>query len=161
MTARPTAGDDWVALSADPLRLSDVAEWAVTPHCGAVATFAGTVRDHSEAGPGVTHLEYEAWEGEAVSSMAEVVAEARAKWPELGRLAVLHRTGRLDLGETAVVAAASAPHREEAFQAARYLIDETKSRAPIWKKELRADGGAWVGVPETVPADAPGAGRRK
>lgn len=152
MEARPTDGDDWVALSDTPLSLSEVSEWAVLPTCGALATFSGTVRDHSDAGTGVTALEYEAWEHEAVASMSEVAAEARSKWPELGRLAVIHRTGRLGLGEPAVIAAASAPHREEAFEAARYLIDETKSRAPIWKKEIRAEGGSWVGVPGAGPA---------
>jgi len=128
----------------------------VVPGCGAVVTFHGTVRDHSSAGLGVTALEYEAWQPQAEAAMAVVVAEARAAEPSLGRIAVIHRVGRVELGQPAVVVAVSAPHRGEAFEAARYLIDETKARAPIWKKEIRADGSVWVGeCPEPVVAAEP------
>ncbi len=144
MSPRPPAGDDWVALSGDALPLDAAAAWAVRSDCGAVVTFCGTVRNHSEAGDGVTELDYESWEDQALAAMNQVVAEARVAEPTLGRIAALHRVGRVPLGEPAVVVAVSAPHRGEAFQAARFVIDETKARAPIWKKEIRADGSVWV-----------------
>lgn len=110
---------------------------------GGVAVFLGTVRDENE-GRAVTLLEYEAY-----GSMAE--KEMRAIAEELGReipgcrLAVLHRIGRLEVGDVAVVCAASAPHRGEAFRACRALIDRIKERVPIWKREHGPDGPYWVG----------------
>lgn len=144
MSPRPPAGDDWVALSEDPLPASAAAEWAVLPGCGAVVSFTGTVRDHSEAGDGVSELHYEAWADKALVVMSQVIAEARSAEPALGRVAAIHRVGRVGLGEPAVIVAVSAPHRREAFEAARFVIDATKERAPIWKKEIRADGSVWV-----------------
>ena len=159
MSTRPPAGDDWIALAEGELPSQAAGEWVVVPGCGAVVTFHGTVRDHSSAGLGVTALEYEAWQPQAEAAMAIVVAEARANEPSLGRIVVIHRVGRVDLGQPAVVVAVSAPHRGEAFEAARYLIDETKARAPIWKKEIRADGSVWVeGCPEPVVAEPVAAG---
>lgn len=137
-------GDDWLGLHPGPLPVDEAIEWATLPSCGATVAFTGTVRDHSDERSGVTALTYEAWEEQVRPVMAEVAAEARIKWPEIGRVAVLHRTGELALGEAAVVVVASAPHRGEAFEAARYLIDETKARAPIWKKETWADGSDWA-----------------
>jgi len=161
MSIRPPAGDDWIALAEGELPSQAAGDWAVLPGCGAVVTFQGTVRDHSGGGLDVTALEYEAWESQAEAAMAAVVAEARAAEPSLGRVAVIHRVGRVELGQPAVVVAVSAPHRGEAFQAARYLIDETKARAPIWKKEIRVDGSVWVDESEpakAVAAGSPGVG---
>lgn len=142
----PPAADaeDWLGLTVEPIVTAELAGWVARPDCGAVVSFAGTARDHSAAGGGVERLEYEAWEDQALPVMAGVVSEARARWPEVRRVALVHRTGVVELGESAVFVAVSAPHRTEAFEAARFLIDRTKQTAPIWKKEVRAGEGEWV-----------------
>ena len=117
--------------------------WAGLPSCGAVVLFNGTVRDHAEGRPGVSSLEYEAYEEEVVPRLAAIAAEARARWPVLGRVALLHRTGALVVRETSVVVAASAPHRPEAFSAARFCIDTLKATVPIWKRETWEGGTDW------------------
>jgi molybdopterin synthase catalytic subunit len=134
---------DWVALTDEVLPVDDATRWAATPGSGAVVTFCGVVRDHSEGRPGVTKLSYEAYESEAVARLQEVVAETRRRWPVVERLALLHRTGDLELTETSVVVVASAPHRPEAFEAARFAIDTLKETVPIWKREHWADGSDW------------------
>lgn len=113
------------------------------PEAGAVALFVGTVRDHSEGRSGVTHLEYEAFEGRVEDVIAAIVAEAVERWPILAGV-VEHRIGRVELGGPAVVVAVSTAHRGDAFEAARYLIDELKARAPLWKKEHWPGGAEWV-----------------
>lgn len=105
--------------------------------------FVGTVRDHSESHSAVSHLEYEAFEGRVEDVIDSIVAEARDRWPILAGV-VEHRVGRVDLGEPAVVVALSTAHRSDAFEAARYLIDELKQRAPLWKKEHWPGGAEWV-----------------
>ena len=105
--------------------------------------FTGTVRDHAQGRDRVEWLEYEAYEEQAVAKMGAVAATAREKWPGVERIAILHRTGRLEVTDTAVVVAVSAPHRDEAFEAARFCIDTLKAEAPIWKKERWAAGEAW------------------
>lgn len=139
----PPTGDDWLAVTPQPLPVATAYEWAVLPRCGAVVLFAGTVRDHAEGRPGVSLLEYEAYEEQVVPRLAAIAAEARARWPVLGRLALLHRTGPLGLGECSVVVAASAPHRPEAFEAARFGIDAIKATVPIWKRETWEGGSDW------------------
>jgi molybdopterin synthase catalytic subunit len=134
---------DWIALTTEPLPFAEVGPWAVLPSCGAVVVFAGTVRDHAEGRPGVTRLAYEAYAEQADPKLAAVAAEARRRWPGLGRVALVHRTGDLDLGDTAVLVAVSAPHRDEAFAAARFCIDTVKATVPIWKKESWAGGSDW------------------
>lgn len=158
----PETGDEWFAISADPLPVGDVYAWAVRPSCGAVVLFSGTVRDHAEGRDGVESLEYEAYESAALERFAAIAAEARRRWPAIGRVALLHRTGRLGLGDSAVIAAVSSPHRPEAFEAARYAIDTLKVAAPIWKHETWRDGADW-GTDATaitdVAADGPGGAR--
>jgi molybdopterin synthase catalytic subunit len=107
-------------------------------------TFCGTVRDHSDGRDGVVSLEYECYEEHAEARLAAVAAGARETWPELGRIALLHRTGLLGLEEVSVVVTVSAPHREEAFAAARYCIDTLKRTVPIWKREQWAGGSDWA-----------------
>lgn len=136
-------GDDWVRVGPEPLPLADASAWATLPRCGAVVTFTGTVRDHSEGRPGVVSLEYETYPEHVESVLADVVAETRRAWPDLGRVAALHRTGLLALEDAAVVVVVSAPHRGEAFEAARHCIDTLKHRAPIWKRETWAGGSGW------------------
>ena len=139
----PRAGDDWVALSADPLPVAAAGEWVVRPDCGATVVFTGTARDHAEGRPGVHRLEYEAYEEPALARLRAIAAEVRRRWPVIGRVALLHRTGVVELGDAAVVVAVSAPHRGEAFDAARYAIDELKRTVPIWKRESWDGGESW------------------
>jgi molybdopterin synthase catalytic subunit len=141
--AAPAQGDDWVALSGMSLPVSEASTWVVVPSSGASVTFTGTARDHAPGRPGVHRLEYEAYEEHAVARLREVVAEARSRWPDLARVAVLHRTGVVALGEAAVVVAVSSPHRDAAFAAARFAIDELKRTAPIWKREAWDGGESW------------------
>jgi molybdopterin synthase catalytic subunit len=110
---------------------------------GAVCVFVGAVRDHNEGRP-VVRLEYEAYASMAVAEMARIAAEITDETPGV-RLAVLHRTGSLGIGDAAVVCAASAPHRGEAYAACRALIDRVKARVPIWKREHGPEGAYWVG----------------
>ena len=124
----------------------DVAEaTAAVAHAGAgaVVTFVGAVRDHNE-GRAVTKLEYEAYGSMAEAELARIEAELSSADPSV-RVFALHRVGALDVGDAAVVCAASAPHRGEAFAACRELIDRIKARLPIWKREHGPDGPYWVG----------------
>jgi molybdopterin synthase catalytic subunit len=105
--------------------------------------FSGTVRDHAEGRSGVSSLEYEAYPEPAVDRMTQIAAEARRRWPSLGRIALLHRVGRLEVGECAVIVAVSAPHRQEAFEAGQWCIDTLKESVPIWKRETWSDGAGW------------------
>ena len=139
----PDGRDDWVGITADALPLGAVASFVDRPDCGASVLFTGAVRNHSEGRPDVRSLEYEAYEEEVTPRLAAIAAEARVRWPALGRLALLHRTGTLGVGEASVVVAASAPHRSEAFDAARFCIDTLKATAPIWKREAWAGGDDW------------------
>ncbi|MBW3548325.1 MAG: molybdenum cofactor biosynthesis protein MoaE [Actinobacteria bacterium] len=141
---RPPGDDTWVALSPQPLPLPAVADWAVLPRCGALVVFTGTVRDHAEGRPGVSSLEYEAYTAEVEPRLAGIADEARRRWPDLGRIALLHRTGLLEVGEASVAVAVSAPHRAEAFAAARFCIDTVKVTVPIWKHETWAGGRDWA-----------------
>ena len=143
-------GPDWLALTTGPLPVAESMAWAVVPDCGAVVVFAGTVRDHAEGRPGVVRLDYEAYEEQAAPRLASVAAGARVRWPSLGRVALLHRVGPLEVTDVAVVVAVSAPHRGEAFDAARWCIDSVKSTVPIWKKETWAEGSDWATGAEPV-----------
>jgi len=105
--------------------------------------FTGTVREVAEGRTGVEWLEYEAYEEHATSRMSEIAAEIRARWPATGRVALLHRVGRLALAEVAVVVVVATPHRPEAFAAARFAIDAVKASVPIWKKESWDGGEDW------------------
>ncbi|MFQ3631010.1 molybdopterin converting factor subunit 1 [Roseiflexus sp.] len=111
---------------------------------GAIVTFAGVVRDNF-GGRKTAFLEYEAYPGMAEAVLEQIAAEARTRW-NTGAIAIHHRIGRLEIGETAVLVVVAAPHRREAFEAAEWIMDRIKEVAPIWKKEHWADGEAeWVG----------------
>ena len=139
----PPDSDTWVGLSDEPLPLDAASRWAVVSRCGAVVTFSGTARDHAEGRPGVSLLEYEAYEEAVVPRLVAIVERSRRQWPELGRMALLHRVGPVPVGESAVVVVASAPHRGAAFEAARFGIDSLKATVPIWKREHWDGGQSW------------------
>lgn len=114
------------------------------PDMGAVVTFAGIVRDNF-GGRATARLEYEAYEPFATKVLAELAVDARTRW-NTGAIAIHHRVGTLEIGETAVLIVVAAPHRREAFEAAEWLMDRIKEVAPIWKKEIWADGQSeWIG----------------
>lgn len=139
----PTTGDEWLAIGAEALPVGIAYEWAVRPDCGAIVLFSGTVRDHADGRTGVEELTYEAYEEAVIDRFADLAAEARRRWSELGRIVLLHRIGRVVVGESSVIAVVSAPHRPEAFDAGRYLIDALKASVPIWKQETWRGGAAW------------------
>ena len=154
----PASGFSWLSLADEVLPIAAAYEWAVLPHCGAVVLFSGTVRDHAVDDQGVLreHVElltYEAYESQVVPRFEAIEAEMRQRWPETGRVVLLHRTGSLELGESSVVVVVSAPHRAEAFEAAHYAIDALKASAPIWKHEVWRDGADW-GTAAHEPVDA-------
>jgi molybdopterin synthase catalytic subunit len=136
-------GANLVAVVPDRIDPGSVLDFVAASESGAVVLFLGTVRDHSPGKTGVTHLEYEAYEDVVEEKIREIVAEAGEKWP-IRRAAAVHRTGELGVGEISVAVAVSSAHRADAFAAGRYLIDELKSRAPIWKKEHWPGGAEWV-----------------
>lgn len=159
----PGDGDTWLGLTSAPLPIGDFYDWCVRPDCGAVVLFSGTVRDHAEGRTDVEHLEYEAYEEMVVPKLEQIAAETRTRWPATGRIVLVHRIGRLGLGESSVVVAVSAPHRPEAFQAARFAIDALKVSVPVWKREVWADGSDWgtnaahlVDVADVADASDPG-----
>ena len=136
--------NDWIELSEDVLPTAEAMEWATLANCGGVVCFAGTVRDSSDDRPGVKALTYEAYEEQAVIRLQEVAAECRRRWPDVVRIALLHRTGRLELTEASVIVVASTPHRADAFAAAKYCIDTLKETVPIWKAEDWEGGSDWA-----------------
>jgi len=138
-----------VRLTHEPI---DVA--ALTPAAaedGAVCLFLGVVRNENGGRP-VRHLEYEAYEEMAQPLMDEIATEARRRWP-VGEVRIVHRLGRLEIGEASVAVAVASPHRAEAFEACRHLIDTLKATVPIWKKEFYADGAVWLEGPGAAPVD--------
>ncbi len=132
-----------VALREQPPSIDEAVAHVRHPGAGAVCVFLGMVRDHNDGRP-VVRLEYEAYATMAVAEMKRIADELEAEIAGV-RLAVLHRTGSLSVGDVAVVCAASAPHRGEAYRACRALIDRVKARVPIWKREHGPEGAYWVG----------------
>jgi len=131
-------------LTEDPLEplLPQIVGWAVEPQFGALVTFLGTTRSPNK-GKTVDHLVYEAYTGMAEKVLAQIAEEMRARW-DLGRIAIVHRLGRVDPGEASILIVVASPHRPEAFAAARYAIDRVKLILPVWKKEVLTDGSHWV-----------------
>jgi molybdopterin synthase catalytic subunit len=127
-----------------PLDPAPLVALVAAPGMGAVVTFAGIVRDNF-GGRRTAYLEYEAYQPMAETVLAQLAGEARERWAT-GAIAIHHRVGRLQIGETAVLIVVAAPHRHEAFEAAEQIMDRIKQVAPIWKKESWADGESeWVG----------------
>ena len=132
-----------VDVTPEPLSVDAALEAVADPGAGGTCLFVGTVRDVSDAGE-VTGLTYEAWDELAERRLTEIGEELHASWP-LRRVAILHRTGSLEVGAASVVIAVSAAHRAEAFEACRQAIEHLKQDAPIWKKEgLRTGEAHWV-----------------
>ena len=130
-------------LSDAPLSLDAVVDEVRSAEAGAIATFTGTTRVHSR-GRTVTHLEYEAFQGMAENVMAQIADKLKRRY-ELCAVAIHHRVGRVGIGETSVVVAVSAPHRQDALAACKDAIDSLKQTVPLWKKEVYEGGEEWVG----------------
>ncbi len=126
-----------------PIDALDLAAEVATDADGAVIVFRGIARRLSR-GREVVHLEYEAYPEMAEKLMAQIGDEITTKWP-VSKVAIVHRTGVLQIGQASVVIAVSSPHRAEAFQACQYAIDRLKQIVPIWKKEVWSDGSQWIG----------------
>jgi len=153
---------DLIELVHDPINAQTLVDHVRAPGDGAIVTFDGCVRNQSH-GRATRFLEYEAYESMALAKMQEIAAEARSKFP-IDRVAIAHRLGRLQIGETSVFIAVSGPHRGAAFEACRFAIDTLKRTVPIWKKEFFVDGAVWADgelppIPEAAqeqsPQDAP------
>jgi molybdopterin synthase catalytic subunit len=138
--------DDWIDILATPLPNAEAIASVAHPDAGGIAVFLGTTRaePHPQTARPLEALDYEAYPDLAMKQLKEIAARARQRWPILS-LVVLHRTGRVPIGEASVLIAVATPHRNEAFEACRFLIDTLKSDVAIWKKESWSDGtGTWV-----------------
>jgi molybdopterin synthase catalytic subunit len=131
---------DLVRLVRQPIDLASLS--GTEPRDGALCLFVGVVRNENR-GRAVLRLEYEAYEEMALPLMQEIAAETKRRFP-VTQVRLVHRLGPLEIGEASVAVAVASPHRDEAFAACRFAIDTLKSQVPIWKKELYADGSAWL-----------------
>lgn len=134
--------EDWFELRRTPIDLAAVARHVRADQDGAIVTFDGFVRNESHGRP-TLYLEYEAYESMALAKMREIGAHLHQHF-SIHRVAILHRLGRLEIGDTSVFIAVSAPHRAAAFDACRFAIDTLKRTVPIWKKEYFEDGAVWA-----------------
>ena len=137
-------------VTAEPISNAAVAEFVSVPEAGGIAVFVGVVRDNS-GGRRVVALEYEAHAPMAEAKMKEIGEAAHRQWPGVRQVAMVHRVGRLGIGEASVVIAVSAAHRAEAFDACEFAIDTLKQTVPIWKREIFGDGSVWVGLQGASP----------
>lgn len=129
-------------ITSDPLAVDHCFNKINDPTCGGVDLFAGTVRNHTN-NKKVVRLEYEAYESMALSEMQKIADHAIGQW-NIKNILIHHRTGTLHIGDIAVIIAATAPHRQAAFDACRYAINTLKQTVPIWKKEIFEDGEEWI-----------------
>ena len=143
MATLPTI-DDFILLVHESINADALVDHVRTGGDGAIVTFDGCVRNQSH-GRRTLYLDYEAYESMALAKMREIVAEVHTKF-QIDRVAMAHRLGRLEIGETSVFIAVSAPHRPAAFEACRFAIDTLKHSVPIWKKEYFEDGAVWAEV---------------
>jgi molybdopterin synthase catalytic subunit len=133
---------DFFELTTEPLDVGAIARRVVLPECGATVTLDGYVRQFT-GGRETLYLVYEAYEPMALSEMEKLIKRAGEQF-EIAHVGIVHRLGKLEIGETSVVISVSAPHRRAAFEACEWLIKELKRTVPIWKKEVYADGETWV-----------------
>jgi MoaE-MoaD fusion protein len=134
--------DDICQLLREPIDLAILVRHVRAPEDGAIVTFDGFVRNQSH-NRATLYLDYEAYESMALAKMREIAAQLHEKY-KIHRVAIVHRLGRLEIGETSVFIAVSAPHRAAAFDACRFAIDTLKRTVPIWKKEYFEDGAVWA-----------------
>ena len=139
-----------VELTSEPIDVPRLIAHVNKPSNGGICTFLGVVRDTAEGRPVLT-LGYEAYDSMAVAQMRAIVEEAMQRW-DLDDVALSHRTGELQVGEASVAIAVGTPHRAEAFEACRFIIDTLKTRVPIWKKEFFQDGAVWVEPVSSQPS---------
>ena len=133
---------DLCELTTDPIDITSVARRVVPPECGATVTLDGYVRQFTK-GRETLHLVYEAYEPMAIKEMEKLIAAAKEQF-EISNIGIVHRLGKLQIGETSVVISVAAPHRKAAFAACEWLIRELKRTVPIWKKEVYADDEEWI-----------------
>jgi MoaE-MoaD fusion protein len=139
-------------VTAEPLSADALADAVTVPEAGGVVVFLGVVRDNS-GGRRVVALEYEAHGPMAEAKMKEIGEAVQRRWPAVKQVAMVHRVGRLTIGEASVIIAVAAAHRHEAFEACHFAIDRLKETVPIWKREIFEDGAVWVGLQgESPPA---------
>ena len=136
-------------ITAAPISVDEVSRRVTSPAVGAVVSFAGIVRG-TNAGRQVRYLEYETYPEMAETTLAQIAAEIKARWPVEG-VAIVHRVGRLEIGETSVIIAVASGHRHGAFEATHYAIDRIKEIVPVWKKEYFEGGEIWIEGPEKPP----------
>ena len=141
----PEATDDVYRVVETPLSPDAITAAVEEPGAGGVVIFSGVVRNQTDGRP-VKFLEYEAHTAMAEAKLREIGRAIRARWAGVRRIAILHRVGRLEIGESSVLIAVSAAHRGDAFEACRYAIDTLKRTVPVWKKEHFEDGEVWVGL---------------
>jgi len=151
--ALAAASRDWIEIVHNPISAQPIVERVKGPEEGAVVVFDGIVRNHTGGRP-TLYLDYEAYEPMALEKLRELAAALRARHAVSG-VAIVHRLGRLEIGETSVLIAVSAPHRAVAFDACRFAIDTLKRSVPIWKKEYFADGAVWAEGESLVPIPGP------
>src|SRR5256885_13507267 len=149
--------NDMSYVTRSPISLDLLVAEVSSPACGGACLFLGTVRNGPDE-QGVTAIEYSAYEDMVDAEFGQLLADARGRWPE-ARIAVRHRLGTIPVGEASIAIVAAAPHRVQAVEACRYVIEGGKQRIPVWKKELRVDGSeVWVdpsGRPTVRPSDHP------
>lgn len=140
---------DFTELTTEPIDITSVARRVVPPECGATVTLDGYVRQFTK-GRETLQLVYEAYEPMAVKEMQKLVEQVKMEF-EVANVGIVHRLGRLEIGETSVVISVAAPHRRAAFAACEWLIKELKRTVPIWKKEVYADGEIWIEGDQSEP----------
>jgi molybdopterin synthase catalytic subunit len=138
-------------VTAEPLSADSVTDAVTAPEAGGVVVFLGVVRDNT-AGRRVVALEYEAHVPMAEAQMKEIGEAVHRRWPNVKQVVILHRIGRLTIGEASVAIAVSAAHRRQAFEACEFAIDRLKETVPIWKREIFEDGAVWVGLQGESPS---------
>ncbi|GER81683.1 MAG: molybdenum cofactor biosynthesis protein MoaE [Thermogemmatispora sp.] len=131
-----------IQITREPLNREALLAAVAAPEIGGIVIFEGVVRNHAR-GKQIRYLEYDAYPEMAEQQIRRIVEEARQRWGA-ERVAVAHRLGRVEIGEASVIIVVATPHRAEAFEACRYIIDTLKTTVPIWKKEVSLDGEAWV-----------------
>ena len=146
-----------IRVTPDVLDTNEAVAAVESPGAGAINVFLGVVRDNN-LGRTVQHLEYDAYPAMAEKVMRELAEEAKSRFT-LEDVAVLHRTGRLEIGEASLLVVVSCGHRAESFEAGHWLVNEIKKRVPVWKKEVWSDGEEWIEGPESLGMQAPEAMR--